>query len=434
MPNNDDTNHGCEDFLNCTRRRFLEQSRAAIAAAATAPAWLPKITLSGEFVSDRDVLVVVFLRGAIDGLTAVVPYGDPNLYEPTLRPTIVVPPPGNFQGATDLDGFFGLAPALAPLHQIYAANQMAVVHATGSTDPTRSHFDAYKQMEYGTPNAPNTLFSGWLARHMQVTPPTGDGLFRGIAVSDFLPRTLADAPASLPIANPASFAFPGNPLTATERRDALDLAYATVIEPVGSTAQSTLDTISLLETIDIAGYIPTGGANYNNNESLAIALRSVAAITKADIGLETAVVEIGGWDTHSSQGVFDGGMANQMARLSSALVAFWLDMQTQMNNLTVVVMSEFGRRADENGSQGTDHGHGNCMFVIGGGVAGGQVFADWTSGELLHPDLRYEGDSLQITTDYRDVVSEILVNRMGNTDLSTVFPNYTPTFRGIALP
>ncbi len=432
MPTNDNASCGCEEFQTWTRRRFLDQSRAAIAAVATAPAWLPKIALSQEFVSNRDVLVVVFLRGAMDGLTAVVPHGDPNLYAPGLRPNIVVPPPGNTNGAVDLDGFFGLAPALAPLHQIYAANQLAVVHATGSPDPTRSHFDAYKQMEYGTPLAPNTLFSGWLARHLQGTAPTGSGLFRGIALSDLLPRTLAEAPATLPIPDPANFAFPGNPLTAIDRRNALEQAYLTSVDPVGTTAQSTVDTLALLESIDIAGYIPSGGAVYDD-EYLAYSLRSVAAIVKADVGLETAVVELGGWDTHSQQGVFTGGMANQMAKLSSALVAFWLDMQSRINSLTVVVMSEFGRRADENGSLGTDHGHGNCMFAIGGGIAGGQVLADWTSGELLHPDLLHDGDSLEVTIDYRDILSEILQNRMDNTDLATVFPNYTPTFQGITV-
>ncbi len=422
---------GCQEFQEWSRRSFLKSSRSAVAAAVTAPAWLPRVVLGAD-ESSSDTLVVVFLRGGMDSISAVVPYGDTNLYEPGLRPNIVIQPPGAPDGAIDLDGFFGLAPALAPLLDIYAANQLAVIHAAGSTDPTRSHFEAYELMEYGTPLQPDTLFSGWLARHLQVTPPIGDGLLRGLALTSFLPRTLAQAPASLPIPDPPSFDLPSDAATVNAARALLDQAYVATTDPLRSTAQSTIDTIDLLNTIDFANYAPAGGAAYAGN-SFAQGLKSVAAILKAEIGLEVAIVERGGWDTHSQQGPLDGGMANNMGLIANALRAFWLDTTSLMDRTTVVVMTEFGRRVDENGSLGSDHGHGSCMFAFGGNIAGGQVIADWTSGELLHPDLRYAGDSLDVTTDYRDIFGEILQKRLNNNDLGTVFPNYTPNFRGVVV-
>ena len=422
---------GCKEFQEWTRRRFLKHSGATAAALISLPAWLPRVVRAADHTS-TDTLVVVFLRGGMDGLTSVVPYGDPNLYSPNLRPNLAVLPPGNVDGAVDLDGFFGLAPALAPLLPAYQSGQLAIIHATGSPDPTRSHFDAFSFMEYGTPLQPLTLFTGWLARHLDTVPPVGSGLLRGIALSDIIPKTLAGAPATLPIRNPAVFGFPGRFQTEAERRAVLETAYTAANDPLAGAAESTFATIDLLETIDFQNYATSGGAVYPSN-TFGQSLRSTAALIKAEVGVEVVMVELGGWDTHNQQGVLAGGMASLMDVLGSTLAAFHLDMQNQMNNLTVLVMSEFGRRADENGSLGTDHGHGNCMFVMGGHIAGGQVLADWTSNELLHPDLLHEGDSLAVTIEYRDIVAEIVQNRLGNTDLATVFPNYTPTFRGITM-
>ena len=287
-------------------------------------------------------------------------------------------------------------------------------------------------MEYGIPLQPLTLFTGWLARHLDTVPPVGSGLLRGVAISDLIPKTLAGAPATLPIRDPAVFGFPGRFQTEAERRAVLETAYQAANDPLAGAAESTFATIDLLEAIDFQNYSPSGGAVYPGG-TFGQSLQSTAALIKAEVGIEVAMVELGGWDTHNQQGVHGGYMAGLMDVLSSTLAAFHLDMQNQMNNLTVLVMSEFGRRADENGSLGTDHGHGNCMFVMGGHIAGGQVIADWTSNELLHPDLLHDGDSLAVTIEYRDIVAEIVQNRLGNTDLATVFPNYTPTFRGITM-
>ncbi len=419
----------CNEFKKWSKRQLLEEARPKARKDAKKPAWLPRVVLADSFAT-RDALVVVFLRGGMDSLTTVVPYGDANLY--TLRPNIAVQPPGSPDGAVDLDGFFGLPPAMAPLLPAYQANQLAFVHAAGSPDPTRSHFDAFKFMEYGNPLQPATLFSGWLARHLQTVPPLGATPLRAMAIDDLLPKMLADAPDALPITDPSTFDFPGNPGTAALRQAVLENTYALAGAPLAGSAQSTVDTINLLGTIDFDNYIPAGGAVYPNS-TFGRAMKSVAAIIKAQTGLEVATVDLGGWDTHNNQGVIGGYMANLMNDLSSTLAAFHTDMQANMNELTLLAMTEFGRRADENVSLGTDHGHGSCMFAMGGNIAGGQVLANWTNNELLHPDLLYQNDSLDVTIDYRDIVSEVLQNRVNNTDLGTVFPNYTPAFQGITV-
>lgn len=435
MPQEEHTVDGCREYRELSRRGFLGVSRLAAAAALTAPAWLPRIVLARDYGS-RDALVVVFLRGAIDGLSAIVPYGDVNYYSPTLRPSLVVPPPGDAGGATDLDGFFGLSPAMAPLLTAYESGQLAIVHATGSPDPSRSHFDAFKIMEYGTPLQPLTLTTGWLGRHILSVPPLGDGLLRAVAVSNLVPKTLAGAPATVPVPDPANYGFPGVPFTAEARREALVSSYASAQEPLASASVSTLDTIDLLATIDFENYKPSGGAAYQPNSPFHNALKSTAALLKADIGVEAITIDKGGWDTHSAQGNLSGQMFNLMDDLSSGLAAFHLDIQSKMGEMTLVLMSEFGRRADQNGSAGTDHGHGSIMMAMGGNISGGQVLAtDWTTeNPLLHPDLLHQGDSLSVTIDYRDVISEVLERRVGNTDLATVFPGaYTPNFPGITV-
>jgi len=429
MPNLDT---GCQEYRELSRRGFLRSSRAMVAqvAAASVPAWLPRISLAAD-ASSRDTLIVVFLRGGMDSLSVVVPYGDPNYYASTLRPTIAIPPPGETNGAIDLDGFFGFAPAMGPLKEVYDAQQLAVLHAVASPDTTRSHFEAYDVIEYATPLAHDTLFTGWLARHLQTSPPIGTGLLRALAVNTVLPRTMSGAPATLPIPDPATFDFPGDAATITEARAVLEQLYATTLEPMSSAAQSTVDTIDLLNSIDFDHYTPSGGAVYAGN-AFAQGLKSVAAIIKAEIGLEAAVVERGGWDTHSQQGAIDGGMANNMNLLASGLRAFWLDLQNYMDRVSLVVQTEFGRRADENSSLGSDHGYATAMFAMGGNINGGQVITDWTDGELLHPDLLYNGDSLDMRVDYRDVLAEILDKRLDSQAMTTIFPNFTPTYRGVA--
>ncbi len=419
--------HHCDEYATLSRRGFLDRSKLALAAVATAPVWLPKIALARGGSGDPDVLVTVFLRGGMDGLTTCVPYGDPDLY--TARPTLAVQPPGMPDGAVDLDGFFGLAPAAAPLLTPYSNGHLLIVHATGSTDPSRSHFDAMKFMETATPNMGVTnITSGWLARHLQTSAPVGNGTFRGLAHGNLMPTMLNGAPGVLPIADPASFAFPGSPLTAPLRRATISDMYASAEDPLGTAALGSLATIDLLDTIDFAGYTPANGAVYPDSV-FAQSLRSTAALIKAQVGVEVAHLDLGGWDHHNQMGPIDGILAGLLDTLTKAIEAFYLDMQQAIGRVVLVVQSEFGRRVAENGSAGLDHGHGNCMLVLGGHIDGGRVLAQWPG---LAPDQLGNGD-LPITIDYRDILAEIVQIRLQNPNLGEVFPNYSPNFQGITV-
>lgn len=412
----------CGEFQHLSRRGFLGASAAVGAASMTS------LAFGGGRGggANRDTLVVVFLRGGMDGLTAVVPHGDPDLY--TARPTLAVPPPGQTNGALDLDGFFGLAPACAPLLPIYRDGDLAIVHATGSTDPTRSHFSAMRFMETATPNMGQTSISdGWLGRHLQTSAPLGAGDLRAMALQATLTRTLAGGPGALPVKDPANFNFPGPQDVAGALRDVIEAIYANAAEPLAGAAQSSMGAIDLLATVDFENYQPENGAVYSG-DSFGQGLVSTAAMIKADIGLECVELDITGWDHHSAMGPIDGTLAGMLANLSEGLAAFHTDLGSDwMERVTLLVMTEFGRRVAENGSAGTDHGHGGVMFVLGGHANGGQVHTQWPG---LDPASLGNGD-LPITTDYRDVLAEIVALRLRNPSLAEIFPQHTPQFPGI---
>jgi uncharacterized protein (DUF1501 family) len=416
----------CREYESLSRRGFFDRA-LPFAAALAATQLLPKVAFGRRRGSNRDVLVTIFLRGGMDGLTTCVPYGDPDLY--TARPLLAIPPPGNPGGAIDLDGFFGLHPSAAPLLTPYQAGRLAIVHASGSTDPTRSHFEAFKFMEYGIPEQPtSSIQTGWLARHLDAVSPSGPGFFRGVALTSppVMPKTLNGAPATLPIEDLDQFTFPGSGSTAPARRQVLTDSYAATREPLKSAAQSTFATLDLLDQIDFAGYTPANGAVYPDT-LLGRQLKSAAALIKADVGVETVMAEIGGWDLHAQ---LLPNMPILLDDLTRTLEAFYLDNLGGLDKLVVVAMSEFGRRVAENASAGLDHGHGNCMLVMGGHIAGGQVLTTWPG---LAPGNLDSGLDLAITIDYRDILGEILSLRLEDASLSDVFPNYTPTFRGIVV-
>ncbi len=421
MHHDEDCIDGCPDASRFDRRAFLGRGALGAAAAITAPAWLPRVSLAGTAGTGRDTLVVVFLRGGADGLTLCVPHGDPELYN--RRPTLAVPPPGATNGATDLDGFFGLPPAMLPLLPAYQAGDLAFVHATGLSDPSRSHFDMQRWMELGVTGAASPgVTSGWVGRYLQTIPPAGSGLLRGIGLGASLPVAFSGGPACVPVANPGAFVLPGASNTAVARRATLTTMYQGEPAPLGPAALDTFATMDLLATINFAGYVPYGGAVYPAT-TFGNALKSAAALIKADIGIEALEADLGGWDLHSLLGPVIGTMATRMDELARALAAFHTDLSDPANTLgrvTLVAMSEFGRRAAENASQGTDHGHGGSLIVLGGNVNGGQVFASWPG---LAPGNLVNGD-LAITIDYRDVLAEILADRMACTSLATVFPSY----------
>lgn len=418
--------NACSEYNELSRREFLVRSSAA-AAVLAAPAWLPQVAYAQTDDSSRDVIVSIFLRGGADGLSLVVPHGESAYY--TLRRTIAIARPDstNANRAQDLDGFFGLPPAMASLMPAFRAGNLLIVHATGSTDPTRSHFDAQAYMEVGAPTRDSA--TGWLGRHLaSKAPMRPNAALRALAFNYGLPLMLAGGPNALPIANPANFALSGSSSTSAQRLAWLGTSFTNELDPLKASALNTQRTLTQLAAIGISSYQPSGGAVYPTS-SFGTALRSTAALIRADVGVEAIQIDVSGWDTHNAQGPATGGMATTMRTLADALAAFHADMSgaSRLGRVTVVVMSEFGRRALENGSQGTDHGHGNVMFVLGGSATGGRVLTQWpglAAGQL------YQNQDLQVTIDYRDILAEIVARRLGNSQLDVVFPGYAPTFRG----
>ncbi|HEX9792526.1 MAG TPA: DUF1501 domain-containing protein [Planctomycetota bacterium] len=415
---------GCSEYHALSRRGFLGRGAGVTAAAVVAPAWVPRVGMSPNGPA-RDVLLNVYLRGGMDALTAVPPYGEPELY--VQRPNVAVPPPGGANTALDLDGFFGLAPAAAPLLTPWSDGKLAIVHACGSPLGSRSHFDEQAFWELGIPGQPlGTETSGWLARHLQNEPPVQLTPLRAAAMERLMPRVLVEAPDTLPLGEPATFRLPGNPATEAARRSTIEAMYAGVSPPLGSAALSTFDVIDLLATINFENYQPANGAVYPETV-FGRKIRNAAALIKAQVGVEAIAVDLDGWDHHDTQGPLDGVFAALMGDLALTLEAFYLDMGLGMDGVVVAVQSEFGRRLAENGSLGTDHGYGGALFVMGGHVNGGQVITNWPG---LDPGVLVGGD-LGITIDYRDVLGEILAVRMASSRLDLVFPNYTPTFPGV---
>jgi len=410
---------GCKEYREVSRRDFMKLGSAA-AMALAAPAWLPRVSLASSFSSNRDVIVSIFLRGGMDGLSMVPPFFENAYYK--LRPGIgIQPPDASSNGALDLDGKFGFAPAMGPLLEAYGNGDLLVVHACGLENPTRSHFEAQHFVEVGQGDPPANLFTGWLGRHLQTTSPAQAGaILRGVGVGNGLQQTLAGAPQTLPIADLEAFGFAGASNTASARQDSVEAMYAAYHDPLSTAAVNTVQTIDLLEQIDFAGYEPAGGAQYPSAE-FGTALRSTAALIKAQIGVEAVAIDLGGWDTHDNQGPIDGWMATLMGTFAQGLAAFHTDLfSDSFSDVAVIAMSEFGRNAQENGSAGADHGHAGAMMALGGNINGGQVLTDWPG---LGDSQLYAGQDLAITIDYRDIITEILTERGGNTDPGALFPD-----------
>lgn len=426
----------CQEYETISRRSFLGRGVSSSAALllgnrlVALPTWMPRISLADPHVGPAgDTLVCVFLRGGADGLNMIVPHGDEAYYQ--HRPLIGIPRPDDnkaVNGRTvDLDGFFGLHPALAPLHALYAAGDLAFIHATGSPDETRSHFEAMDLMERGA--AENGDYTGWLARHLATLDSGNSSSLRAIGVGDMLPASLTGAVSSTALQSIAEYHLAGRPDRVGQMTSLLQTLYSQNQDMLTAAAQQTFAAIEVLSKIDTAGYV-AGGRPYAETE-FGQALRLVAQLIKAQVGLEIACIDVDGWDTHVAQGGAVGTMAANLADLADGLAAFYEDLQAQMDGVTVVVMSEFGRRAQENGGLGTDHGHGSMMLTLGGGVNGGRVYARWPG---LHDEQLVGPGDLAITTDYRDVLGEIIQKRLNNPLLPQIFPGYTVTPLGLAVP
>jgi uncharacterized protein (DUF1501 family) len=426
---------GCSEYNELSRRQFLAGSAAGAATAGFItpifPAWLPKVVLADSEDVTRDVIVSIFLRGGCDGLSLAVPFFDANYY--AGRPTIAIPRPDSTapNRGIALDDQWAFPQSLAGLMPAFQARHLLVVQATGSINSSRSHFDAQRYMEVGKP-ADNSITTGWLGRHLaSAAPSRTNGLLRALGISSGLQKTLVGGPRTLPIPDPANFAVAGAAGTALERQAWLRDDFGASPEPVRSAALNALNTITLLDVIDFANYRTENGAVYPNT-GFGRGLRSTAALIKADIGVEAIQIDLGGWDTHSGQNPAIGSpYYNNVLNLGNSLGAFYADViaGTLTQNVTVVILSEFGRNVRENGSQGTDHGRGNVMFAMGRHIAGGRVLVNNWPG-LAREQLERNQD-LRVTLDHRDILAEIVRNRLGNTNLGVVFPDFTPTMRGV---
>ncbi|HSD10526.1 MAG TPA: DUF1501 domain-containing protein [Candidatus Binatia bacterium] len=416
-----------EDHLALTRRSFLARSALTLFSVGVVPGLLRRTALTDRapFSAKRKVLITVFLRGAADGLNIVVPYAERDYYP--LRPTIAVPRPGSHgQAAIDLDGFFALHPSLAPLKPLYDARELAIVHAVGSPDTTRSHFDAQDFMETATPGSKATP-DGWLNRYLQRALRPDATPFRAVAIAPRMPRTFEGAAPALAIDDLASFRLAGGGSRGRPFEQGL---YARRHDPVF--ASVVRDSFSLIHTLDRAGpgAPPRAAGGGYPDGPLGKSLSQAACLVRADVGLEVAFVEVGGWDHHVNEGGVDGQLARSLAELGTALAAFRHDLGARMRDVLLVTISEFGRTAHENGNRGTDHGRAGVMLVLGGEVRGGKVYGDWPG---LRAERLFEGRDLALTTDFRTVLAEIVSRHLGFRDPATIFPGFRASpseFRG----
>ena len=401
-----------------SRRDFLKLA-SSFAVAPALPAWMPRMAFAPQGVEPAgDILVVVFQRGGMDGISAVIPHGDSHYYENRSALAIPEPEDGSDKTGIDLDGFFGLHPSLRPLKDLWDEKTLALVHAVGSPDPTHSHFDAMDYMERGTPGE-KSIPTGWIGRHLQTAPWQNESPFRAIGMGGVMQAALRGPIPVTTLKSISDFHLQGDVSQLTEIRARLESLYN-----LGSTldadAVETFNAVNILDKIDVNNYTPSGGAAYPETE-FGMAMKQVAQIAKAEIGLEVACVDIGGWDTHNQQGQLEGELPTLLNEFSSGLASLYHDLGDRAKRVTIVTMSEFGRRVKENASDGTDHGHGNCMFVLGGGVNGGKVYGQWPG---LAPENLFDGIDLNITTDYRDVLGEVVEKRLKNPALAEVFPTY----------
>ena len=398
-----------------TRRGFMKGGALALVGTSVIPSFLTR-SIYAEMTTaaaNRKKLVVIFQRGACDGLNVVVPYTEKNYY--SMRPTIAIQP----NEVIDLNGFFGLHPQMAAFKPLYDQGHLAIVHAVGSPDPSRSHFDAQDYMESGTPGVKVTP-DGWLNRALQTEPLTGKpSAFRAVALGTEVPRTLQGLVPAIAVANLADFSVAGKGPQTSSISNAFQAMYDESSDAVlHGTGEETFEAVKMLKAADPAKYAPAAGVVYPNT-AFGNSMKQIAQLLKANLGVEAAFSDIGGWDTHQNQGGANGQLANRLKEFSETIAAFWQDMGSDQQNITLVTMSEFGRTARQNGTGGTDHGHANVMFVLGGGVKGGKIYGQWpgVADEQLN-----EGRDLKVTTDFRNVLGEAAYKTLGSRKLDVVFP------------
>ena len=379
------------------RRTFLKSSGLALVAGGLLPNVFVRMA-SAATTKGKKTLVAIFQRGAVDGLNMIVPYAEKAYYD--ARPTIAIPR----NDVLDLDGFFGAHPSLASIAPYFKDKSLAIVHAVGSPDTSRSHFDAQDFMESGTPGVKSTqdgfLSRALITRHEQTASP-----LRAVALSPALPRILSGSGGAVAMSNIAQFGVHGD-----SAASAFESMYGA----------SSFEASKMLKSADPTKLEAENGAQYPRTQ-LGDSLKQIAQLIKSNVGLEVAFTDVSGWDTHAGEGAAQGQLANNLRNFSDAIAAFTKDLGSRMGDVVLVTMSEFGRTVRENGNRGTDHGHANVMLIAGGGVKGGKVYGDWPG---LGAGQLFENRDVAITTDFRDVFGELLAKQLGVTSLKSVFPNY----------
>src|SRR6266851_5410399 len=408
------------------RRFFIRSGGIAIASfgvISVAPSFLQRAVFAQarERLTGgrRKTLIAIFQRGAVDGLNMVIPLGERAYYD--LRPSIAIAKPesGNAESAINLDGFFGLHPSLAPFKALWDSKHLAIVHAAGSPDNTRPHFDAQDYMESATPGVKSTS-DGWLNRYLQSKADPEKSLFRAVSMTQTMPRVLQGRAPALAISNLADFTIRAGKSSASLQGGFEAMYEQTVNDVLGGTGRETFEAVNYLKKVNPAQYKPENGAQYPRTP-FGNSLLQIAQLIKAGVGLEVAFTDIGGWDTHVNEGNSRGQLGNLLQQFSNGIAALYTDLGQRMDDVMILTMSEFGRTVKENGNRGTDHGHANAMFIVGNSVRGGKVYGDWPG---LKSEQLYEGRDLALTTDFRDVFAEVARKHLGTTNMQQVFPGY----------
>jgi uncharacterized protein (DUF1501 family) len=406
-----------------SRRVFVKAGALALVGLAAPPRFLVRAASAERVAGRRRVLVALFQRGAVDGLSMIVPHGDSAYYAARAGIAIPRPEPARADVSVDLDGFFGLHPALAPLKSLWDEGRLAAVHACGSPDSTRSHFDAQDFMEAGTPGVKSTP-DGWLTRALAASaaPPSA---FRAVALGSVLPRSLRGQPGALALSSVRDFSVgqaAGMPPEARGARQAFEALYAErAAGPLRETGHESFEAMRALQAAAPERFTPANGARYPRSRT-GEGLRQIAQLIKADVGLEVGFVDSGGWDTHAAQGNERGLLAGRFTDLAESLTAFDRDLGARMADVVVLTMSEFGRTVRENGNRGTDHGHCTAMLVLGGAVRGGRILGRWPG---LAPEQLYERRDLAVTTDFRDLFAEVAARHLGLAGGARLFPGFS---------
>ncbi len=404
------------------RRAFVRSGALALVTMGLSPSFLRRTVYGLELPTARGkVLICLFQRGAADALSMVVPHGERAYY--AARPALAIAPPraGDEATAIDLDGTFGLHPALAPIAPLYRDGILAPLVAVGSPSATRSHFDAQDYMESGTPDRKGTR-DGWLNRYLAVAgtceacaAPASP--FRGVAMTAQTPRILQGPEAAIAMSSLGDFTV----RAAGSSAERLEALYRTgTADVVHASGRDMFEAVKMLKAANPQRYQPRGGAEYPRSP-FGQRLREIAQLIKANVGLEVAFADVGGWDTHVNQGSAAGQLATRLRDFGASIAALVTDLGDRMDDVVILTMSEFGRTVRPNGSGGTDHGHAGVMFVAGGSVHGGKVHGAWPG---LEREQLYEGRDLALTTDFRAVFTEVLARHLGANDPARTFPGY----------